>query len=175
MMVLKETRERTKTGLIVKRVTFGYAGRRLKVSARKGDFKRMEERNTEESGLWAAQDSMELEQDRGRLRALLKDSTLTEEQKFAEMECPVWELIRRLQGKNFMTAKGLEYCYGVKGNEIFVSRKNKSITRSTVKLSLKSLIALRQQGREVAGPKMLGTFGASYLYPVFDYMGLLRE
>lgn len=175
MMVLKETRKRTKTGLIGKRVTFGYAGRQLIVPARKGDFKRMEERNREESGLRAVQDSMELEQYRGRLRALLKDNALSEEQKLTEMERPVWELIRLLQGKNFMTAKGLTYCYGVKGNEIFVSRKNKSITRSTVRLSLKSLIALRQQGREVAGPKMLGTFGASYLYPVFDYMGLLRE
>lgn len=135
----------------------------------------MGERNTEEDRLRAAQDSMELEQYRGRLCALLKDNTLSEEQKLAEMERPVWELIRMMQGKNFMTAKGLEYCYGVRGNEIFVSRKNKSITRSTVKLSLKSLIALRQQGREVAGPKMLGTFGASYLYPVFDYMGLLHD
>lgn len=110
-----------------------------------------------------------------KLRAFLKDDSLSEEQKLKEMERPMWELIRMLRGKHFTTAKGLEYSYGVKGNEIFVSRKSKSITRSTVKLSLKSLIALRQQGRDVEGPKMLGTFGASYLYPVFDYMGLLRE
>lgn len=143
--------------------------------AQKGDFKRMEERNTEEKGMLAAQDGAEQEQYMERLRALLKDDALSEEQKLKEMERPMWELIRLLQGKNFTTAKGLEYCYGVKGNEIFVSRKSKSITRSTVKLSLKSLIAIRQQGREVTGPKMLGTFGASYLYPVFDDMGLLHD
>lgn len=144
-------------------------------SAWKGDFERMGERNEKENGLLSAQDGAEQEQYMERLRMLLKDGALSEEQKFKEMECRMWELIRMMQGKNFMTAKGLEYCYGVKGNEIFVSRKNKSITRSTVKLSLKSLIALRQRGCEVTGPKMLGTFGASYLYPVFDYMGLLHD
>lgn len=131
--------------------------------------------DVEERALREAGESAEQEAYRNALRKILKDISLSEEQKLNEMERPMWELIRMLQGKSFTTAKGLEYCYGVKGNEIFVSRKSKSITRSTVKLSLKSLIALREQGRDVEGPKMLGTFGASYLYPVFDYMGLLRE
>lgn len=138
-------------------------------------MERVEESITEKSALPAAPESADQEAYLRKLRAFLKDDSLSEEQKLKEMERPMWELIRMLQGKSFTTAKGLEYCYGVKGNEIFVSRKSKSITRSTVKLSLKSLIALRQQGRDVEGPKMLGTFGASYLYPVFDYMGLLRE
>lgn len=138
-------------------------------------MERMDERIAEEEVLHRVTEAAEQENYLKTLRALLKDKSLSEEQKLKEMERPMWELIRLLQGKSFMTAKGLEYCYGVKGNEIFVSRKSKSITRSTVKLSLKSLIALREQGRDVEGPKMLGTFGASYLYPVFDYMGLLRE
>ncbi len=135
------------------------------------------EQNTEESilPLFAAQGGAEQEQFIRELRALLKDKSLSDEQKLQEMERPVWELIRMFQGKDFTTAKGLEYCYGVKGNEIFVNRKSKSITRSTVKLSLKSLIVIRAQGRDVDGPKMLGTFGASYLYPVFDHMGLLHD
>lgn len=138
-------------------------------------MERVNETVTEENALPAPPKSAEQEHDLRMLRALLTDASLSEEQKLDEMERPMWELIRAMQGKRFTTAKGLEYCYGVKGNEIFVSRKSKSITRSTVKLSLKSLIALRQQGRDVDGPKMLGTFGASYLYPVFDYMGLLRD
>lgn len=138
-------------------------------------MERMDEKITGESVLSSTPESADQEAYLRKLRAFLKDDSLSEEQKLKEMERPMWELIRMLQGKSFTTAKGLEYCYGVKGNEIFVSRKSKSITRSTVKLSLKSLIALRQQGRDVEGPKMLGTFGASYLYPVFDYMGLLRE
>lgn len=135
------------------------------------------EQNTEKSilPLFAAREGVEQEQYGEKLRALLKDESLSDDQKLKEMERPVWEWIRLLQGKDFTTAKGLEYCYGVKGNEIFVSRKSKSITRSTVKLSLKSLIDIRGQGRDVDGPKMLGTFGASYLYPVFDHMGLLRD
>lgn len=138
-------------------------------------MERMDEKITGESVLSSTPESVDQEAYLRKLRAFLKDDSLSEEQKLKEMERPMWELIRMLQGKHFTTAKGLEYSYGVKGNEIFVSRKSKSITRSTVKLSLKSLIALRQQGRDVEGPKMLGTFGASYLYPVFDYMGLLRE
>lgn len=138
-------------------------------------MERMDEKITGERVLSSMPESADQEAYLRKLRAFLKDDSLSEEQKLKEMERPMWELIRMLQGKSFTTAKGLEYCYGVKGNEIFVSRKSKSITRSTVKLSLKSLIALRQQGRDVEGPKMLGTFGASYLYPVFDYMGLLRE
>lgn len=138
-------------------------------------MERMDEKITGERVLSPTPESADQEAYLGKLRAFLKDDSLSEEQKLKEMERPMWELIRMLQGKSFTTAKGLQYCYGVKGNEIFVSRKSKSITRSTVKLSLKSLIALRQQGRDVEGPKMLGTFGASYLYPVFDYMGLLRE
>lgn len=138
-------------------------------------MERMDEMITGESALPSTPESADQEAYLRKLRAFLKDDSLSEEQKLKEMERPMWELIRLLQGKSFTTAKGLGYCYGVKGNEIFVSRKSKSITRSTVKLSLKSLIALRQQGRDVEGPKMLGTFGASYLYPVFDYMGLLRE
>lgn len=138
-------------------------------------MERMNETIMEESTLSASPENAEQDQYLRTLHALLKDTALSEEQKLKEMERPMWEMIRLMQGKSFTTAKGLTYCYGVKGNEIFVSRKSKSITRSTVKLSLKSLIALRGQGRDVEGPKMLGTFGASYLYPVFDHMGLLRE
>ncbi len=111
----------------------------------------------------------------GRIRAILRDCSLTGEQKLAAMDKTVWELIRLLQGKTFSTAKGLTYCFAVRGNEIFVSRKSKSITRATVRCSLKSVIALRDQGKNVEGPKMIGTFGASYLYPVFEYMGLIRD
>ncbi|MCM1538542.1 MAG: hypothetical protein NC254_09100 [bacterium] len=138
-------------------------------------MERKKEMNTEERALPETGECAEQEAYRNALHKIFKDTSLSEEQKLNEMERPIWELIRMLQGRSFTTAKGLEYCYGVKGNEIFVSRKSKSITRSTVKLSLKSLIAIREQGRDVEGPKMLGTFGASYLYPVFDYMGLLRE
>ena len=47
---------------------------------------------------------------------------------------------------------------------MFVSRKNKSITRATVNVAFRKLLEL---GCAVSGPKKLGTFGASYVYAVF--------
>lgn len=62
--------------------------------------------------------------------------------------------------------------YKVKGNEIFVSRKEKSITRSSVILAMTKAIELQYK---VKGPKQLETFGASYLYPIFKKIGLIDD
>ena len=79
------------------------------------------------------------------------------------------ELILR-EGQNFYTVKGLEYTYHIRGNEMFVSRKTKSITKASVNLALEKIIEFDGM---VAGPKKLECFGASYLYPVFIEMGLI--
>lgn len=78
-----------------------------------------------------------------------------------------------LEGKSFETAKHLDYSYSIKGYEIFVSRKDKSITRSTVNLSLWNAMELQKSGLPVSGPKKLKTFGASYLYPIFMELGVI--
>lgn len=62
--------------------------------------------------------------------------------------------------------KGLKFKYQVKGNEIFVNRKKKSITRSTVVLTYQNM----RQSKEIRRAKDLGTFEASYLYPIFQFM-----
>lgn len=59
-----------------------------------------------------------------------------------------------------------------RGNEMFVSRKTKSITKASVDLALEKIIEL---SGEVAGPKKLKCFGASYLYPIFIEMGLIKN
>lgn len=96
----------------------------------------------------------------------------------------VWAAILEMEGHLFTTAKGLEFQYtvkrhqGVAGKEIFVDRKMKSITRSSVEIALKKVYELGN-GRLpaiVSGPKKLGVFGASYLYPIFVELGIiLRE
>lgn len=53
---------------------------------------------------------------------------------------------------------------------MFVSRKSKSITQATVFMAFRKAMEL---GGVVAGPKKLGTFGASYLYPVFVRIGII--
>lgn len=90
-----------------------------------------------------------------------------------ELEELIWKMLKLFQDEVFHTAKGLEFTYHIRGNEMFVSRKDKSITRATVSVAAGTAMAIRRSGREVTGPKKLGTFGASYLYPVFIRIGVI--
>ena len=83
----------------------------------------------------------------------------------------LWAAIDAFAGTVFVTAKGLEFRYQVKGYEIFVDRKEKSITRSSVELAFQKARELRE---EATGPKKLGVFGARYLYPVFIRLGVIQ-
>lgn len=78
----------------------------------------------------------------------------------------MWEVLIAFEGYPFRTAKGLRFCYSIKGNEIFFSRKEKSVTRATVNIALENATKLKKEGSMITGPKMLRCFGASYLYPV---------
>ena len=85
----------------------------------------------------------------------------------------IWTELQKLQGETFRTAKGLEFSYEIRGNELFVNRKDKSITRSTVNLTYRKAMNLLRAGDVVDGPKKLGTFGASYLFPIFLRLGVI--
>ena len=85
----------------------------------------------------------------------------------------LWQELIRLQGEAFRTARGLEFTYEIRGNELFVDRKDKSITRSTVDLTYRKAMDLLRAGEIVDGPKKLGTFGASYLFPIFIKLGVI--
>ena len=84
----------------------------------------------------------------------------------------LWDALICLEGQKFHTVKGLEYTYHIRGNEMFVSRKTKSITKASVNLALEKIIELEGV---VTGPKKLECFGASYLYPVFIKLGLIES
>ena len=86
----------------------------------------------------------------------------------------LWPAISSLQGRTFLTAKGFPFSFMVRGNELFISRKDKSITRATVELAYRKAVALLTSGEPVDGPKKLGTFGASYLYPLFIALGIIE-
>lgn len=75
------------------------------------------------------------------------------------------------QGYPFKTSKALSFTYKVKGGELFFTRKEKSITRATVDIAFKRALEL---GENATGPKKLGVFGASYLYPVFMQLGVIK-
>ena len=96
-----------------------------------------------------------------------KLSILTEN----EQKAALWSMLLYLQGCVFLTAKGLKFTYKIKGGEMFVNRKSKSITQAMVFMAFRKAMEL---GDAVAGPKKLGTFGASYLYPIFVRLGVIR-
>lgn len=95
-----------------------------------------------------------------------------EGEKMGEM---LWEALEAFQGEVFHTAKRLEFTYQIRGNEMFVSRKDKSITKATVMVAFHRALELQKSGEKVSGPKKLGTFGASYLYPVFMEIGIIKR
>ena len=91
----------------------------------------------------------------------------------------LWQRFVELEGHSFTTARGLEYTYHVKRNrqgemlgELVFDRKEKTITRNTVLLAYQKAQAVQANEGCVKGPKKLGVFGASYLYPIFLHMGI---
>ena len=92
-----------------------------------------------------------------------------------EQEAELWELLKFLQGCVFLTAKGLKFTYKIRGGEMFVNRKSQSITQATVFIAYNRAVELMKETGSVTGPKQLGTFGASYLYPVFVRIGVISK
>ena len=90
-----------------------------------------------------------------------------------DVEPFLWDVLVLFKGDTFKTAKGLTFTYSIRGNEMFVSRKDKSITRSTVTLAFRKAVEIQETGAIVKGPKKLGCFGASYLYPIFIHIGVI--
>ena len=84
----------------------------------------------------------------------------------------VWEKIEAAQGETFQTFRGLDFTYIVKGGCIYISRKDKEVTWSSVKMAYDEAVKL---DCIVSGPKKLKCFGASYLYPIFLQIGFIRK
>lgn len=94
-----------------------------------------------------------------------------------EREQYLWDTLVYLSGCVFYTSgrgknNGVRYRYTVQGGEMIVDRKEKSITKSTIMLAFARAQEIQQSAGCVSGPKKLGTFGASYLYPIFLRLGI---
>ena len=83
----------------------------------------------------------------------------------------VWEKIEGSQGETFRTFRGLDFTYTVKGGCVYISRKDKEVTFSSVKMAYEEAVKLNCI---VPGPKKLKCFGASYLYPIFLRIGFIK-
>lgn len=77
----------------------------------------------------------------------------------------IWQLLQQHQGETFHTAKGLPYTYTIRGGELFVNRRRKSITVSTVRRALEKITLLEAAGEVITGPKKIGCYGAQLPLP----------
>ena len=92
----------------------------------------------------------------------------------------LWEALYLFANYPFQTAKGLKYSYTIKtgrdgeySGEIVFDWKTKSITRATINLAYEKALEIQEKEGYVSGPKKLGVFGASYIYPIFIRLGVI--
>ena len=85
---------------------------------------------------------------------------------YSAEELDFWRRFCELAGETFTTLHGLDFSFEIKGNEIFFDRKEKSVTLTTVIQAYRKTMELNAFGIAITGPKQLGVFGASYLYPI---------
>ena len=94
-----------------------------------------------------------------------------------EAKAYLWNTLEYLQGCIFHTVgragkEGLRFRYEIRGGEMFIDRKEKSVTRATINLAFDNTRKLQKKDGCVSDPKKIGTFGASYLYPIFLRLGV---
>lgn len=73
----------------------------------------------------------------------------------------LWKLLEQHQGETFYTAKNLPFTYEIRGGEMFVDRRSKSITKATFERALERV---KEEPEKVTGPKSLNVFGAPYIF-----------
>lgn len=77
----------------------------------------------------------------------------------------LWQQISAAQGEEFHTARGLPFRYEVRGRQLFVDRKEKPISESSLKIAY-----ARFKSGQADGPKALQTFGAPYIWSIFKQL-----
>ena len=92
----------------------------------------------------------------------------------------LWDILTTHQAEQFATCgrgslPGKQFTYTIKGGEMFISTKEKSITKASVIMAYQKALALQKQEGCVIGPKKIGTFGANYLYPIFLRLGFITR
>ena len=83
-----------------------------------------------------------------------------------------WRRFCACEARGFTTMRKLNFTFEVHGNEVFFDRKAKSITRATIICGYRKAKELNDASVPITTPKQLGVFGASYLLPIFEYLGV---
>lgn len=73
----------------------------------------------------------------------------------------LWTMLEQHQNEVFYTAKKLPFIYVIRGGEMFVDRRDKSITKATF---AKALQRFQEHPEKITGPKALNVFGAPYIF-----------
>ena len=100
----------------------------------------------------------------------------------SDADAYLWKTVTAFEGYPFLTAKGLRFSYAVKRGknglptaEIEIDRKEKTITKATICLAFRKALELQRHQGYISGPKQIGGFGASYLYPMFLRFGIIQR
>ncbi len=91
-------------------------------------------------------------------------------------EIKLWEMLCSHQGEIFTTSgrgnrAGVEFRYEIKGAEMFVTNRSKSITRATILYAFHKVVKMDI----IPGPKTIGVHGDSYIYAVFKALGVIND
>ena len=84
------------------------------------------------------------------------------------------------QGRSFTTSgrgkrPSTPFAYTIRGAEMFVYRRSKSITRSTILIAYRKVQEIEKRGGSITGPKTIGVHGDSYIFAVFKARGVIRN
>lgn len=82
----------------------------------------------------------------------------------------LWQLLSEHQEETFYTVKKLPFTYTIKGGEMFVDRRSKSITKATFHQALSKLQAAPDTTN---GPKALNVFGAPYIWALLKALEII--
>lgn len=94
-------------------------------------------------------------------------------------EIELGDAILAYQNKLFTTSgrgrrPGIQFSYTIRGAEMFVSSRAKSITRATILYAYHKVCEMEEQGVAVSGPKAIGVHGDSYIFAVFKAIGVIN-
>lgn len=82
-----------------------------------------------------------------------------------------WNRLASCQDQTFYTEKKLPFTYQIRGGEMFVDRRSKSITKATILKAYERVLEDREH--VIRGPKKLNCFGAPYVWAVFRELGVV--
>ena len=87
----------------------------------------------------------------------------------------LWEALRAFQNVPFHKSGNEQYTYTVHDDELELNGLNKIFCRNAVNYYADKALYLRKHQSHVDRPERLGIIGASYIYPVFELLGICTE